>query len=158
MKVLIGKPPGPRSKKKQRVSVRIDPWDTWSMDHTLTPLVLPMLLQLKSTNQGAPLVDDADVPEALRSTNAGPKENDFDVDKFHFDRWAWVMDEMIFAFETKCTDDYLAPYFTPNPNYVPTGKNWMDKSITDIVGIGIMEKRMQNGFVLFGKYFQALWN
>lgn len=160
MKVLIGKPPGLRSKKKQVVSVRIDPWDTWSMDHTLAPLVLPMLHQLKSTNHGAPYVDDADVPEALRSMNAGLKENDYDVDEFYFDRWAWVMDEMIFAFETKASDNFMEAFTTVDPSYASNAANtnFLDKYKYDWVGIKAVEDRMQNGFVLFGKYFQALWD
>ena len=27
--------------------IKIDRWDTWSMDHTLSPIILPMLRQLK---------------------------------------------------------------------------------------------------------------
>ena len=50
--------------------VKIDRWDTWSMDHTLGQIALPMLRQLKATKHGAPLVDDEDVPEELRSTSA----------------------------------------------------------------------------------------
>ena len=34
---------------EQQVSVRIDPWDTWSMDDTLAQIILPMLKQLKNT-------------------------------------------------------------------------------------------------------------
>ena len=56
--------------------VKIDYWDTWSMDHTLGHIALPMLKQLKATKHGSPFVDDEDVPEHLRSTAAPPKEND----------------------------------------------------------------------------------
>ena len=31
---------------KQTVNVKLDKWDTWSMDHTLAKIVLPMLYQL----------------------------------------------------------------------------------------------------------------
>ena len=47
--------------------VKIDRWDTWSMDHTLGMIALPMLRQLKATKHGAPLVDDEDVPEIGRA-------------------------------------------------------------------------------------------
>ena len=50
----------------QRLNVHIDRWDTWSMDHTLAHIVLPMLVQLKRTKHGAPNVDNADVPKELR--------------------------------------------------------------------------------------------
>jgi hypothetical protein len=81
--------------------VKIDRYDTWSMDHTLADIILPMLKQLKTTKHGSPSVDDQDVPEGLglRSTEAGPKENEWDTDDNWFKRWDWVLDEMIFAFE-----------------------------------------------------------
>ena len=59
--------------------VKIDRWDTWSMDHTLAEIVLPMLKQLKKDKHGAPLVDDEDVPEELKSTSAQPRENEWDT-------------------------------------------------------------------------------
>jgi hypothetical protein len=78
--------------------VKIDRYDTWSMDHTLSPIILPMLKQLKEAKHGAPFVDDEDVPEHLRSTAAPAKENEWDTDANHFARWDWAMSEMIFAF------------------------------------------------------------
>ena len=48
--------------RKQKINVRIDKHDTWSMDHTLAHIILPMLKQLKETKHGAPNVDDEDVP------------------------------------------------------------------------------------------------
>jgi len=53
----------------QKQKIHIDRWDTWSMDHTLAPVILPMLVQLKATKHGAPCVDLEDVPEELRPTN-----------------------------------------------------------------------------------------
>jgi hypothetical protein len=55
--------------------VKIDTYDTWSMDHTLADIILPMLKQLRETKHGAPQDDDADVPEYLRSHMAQPKES-----------------------------------------------------------------------------------
>ena len=103
MKVSIGRYP---KKGKQKISVKIDPWDTWSMDHTLGIIILPMLKQLKETTHGAPFVDDEDVPEELKSTSAPPKENEYDTDANHFKRWDWALDEMIFAFEHKVDDSW----------------------------------------------------
>jgi hypothetical protein len=85
--------------------VKIDRYDTWSMDATLTPIILPMLKKLKAEKHGAPFTEDADVPEHLRSTAAKPKENEYDTDEFHFERWDWIMGEMIWAFEQMNDDD-----------------------------------------------------
>jgi hypothetical protein len=79
--------------------VKIDRWDTWSMDHTLSQIILPMLKQLNKEKHGAPFVDDEDVPDELKSINAEPKENEWDTDSNHFKRWDYVMGEMIWAFE-----------------------------------------------------------
>ena len=64
---------------ERKIVIHIDDYDTWSMDHTLAPIIAPMLKQLKATKHGAPFVDDEDVPEHLRSTNAKPKENKWDT-------------------------------------------------------------------------------
>ena len=86
--------------------VKIDRWDTWSMDHTLADIILPMLKQLQETKHGSPFVDDEDVPEELKSTSAPPKKEEYDTDDNHFKRWDWVLDEMIFAFECKVDDSW----------------------------------------------------
>lgn len=85
--------------------IKIDKYDTWSMDSRLSPIILPMLRQLRETQYGAPFTEDSDVPEWLRSTAAKSKENEWDTDEFHFARWDWIMDEMIWAFEQLNKDD-----------------------------------------------------
>ena len=145
-------------RRTQQIKVRIDRWDTWSMDHTLAHIVLPMLIQLKATKHGAPWVDDEDVPEELRSTSAPPKENEYDTDDFHFKRWDWVLDEMIWAFEQKCRDhwedDYYGDYVEDQKNGSMAGSfEWVDHE-----GQKAHQERMSNGFMLFGKYFESLWN
>ena len=52
MKISIGK--YPKKDGEQKKSIRIDPWDTWSMDHTLAEIIHPMLKQLRKTAHGAP--------------------------------------------------------------------------------------------------------
>jgi hypothetical protein len=157
--------------------VKIDRWDTWSMDHTLGQIALPMLRQLKRDKHGAPLVDDEDVPEHLRSTAAPPKENEYDTDDNHFLRWDWVMDEMIFAFEHRLDDswedefrsgeiDMLWVPVDRDGNEVPKGdhnfyqmkRGPKDTYKCDYEGMKKVQARIDNGFRLFGKYYQALWD
>ena len=90
----------------RRVKVQLDPWDTWSMDDTLAEIVLPMLIQLKQSKNGAPNVDPEDVPENLRpgKLEIEQYQNDGTTDALFFKRWDWVMDEMIFAFNSKLSD------------------------------------------------------
>lgn len=157
--------------------VKIDSWDTWSMDHTLGQIALPMLRQLQATKHGSPLVDDEDVPENLRSTAAPPKENEWDTDDNHHKRWDWVISEMIFAFERRLDDswqdnfrsgehDILWVPVDADGNEVAKGKHKyyrMDRGPNDTYecnydAIKLVEERIQNGFRLFGKYYQALWD
>ena len=135
--------------RSRKTKVRIDPSDTWNMDHTLGLIALPMLKQLKATKQGAPYVDDEDVPDHLRSTAAEPKEDDWDTDSNHFKRWDWVMDEMIYAFETELDDDWETRLFGKY-NQKWTEEAWEEREV--------IQKRISNGYRLFGKYYQSLWD
>ena len=152
--------------------VKIDYWDTWSMDHTLADIILPMLKQLKATQHGAPLVDDEDVPKELRSIYALPKD-EYDTDGNHFKRWDWVLDEMIFAFEHKVDDSWEDQFRSGDhdmksvpcawdENGKPTMYEWVkgpnDTYKCDYDGMQKVRDRMKNGFRLFGKYYEGLWD
>ena len=150
-------------RRQQKIKVKIDKWDTWSMDHTLASIVLPMLKQLKATKHGAPIVDDKDVPKELRSKNAPPKENMWDTDANHFLRWDWVLDEMIWAFEQKCRDDWDGDYYEyrdiePEESKDPNSLFGLVLVWEDKKGRADHQKRMTKGFKLFGKYYENLWD
>ena len=148
--------------------IKIDRYDTWSMDHTLADIILPMLKQLNETKHGAPCVDDEDVPEYLRSTAADPKENEWDTDSNHFGRWDWVIAEMIWSFEQKVADDAESQFFDHSAYDITdrAGRRaWIDdinnsvsKTKYDEAGHRVWLARKANGFRLFGKYFEALWD
>lgn len=152
----------------RRVNVKIDKWDTWNMDESLAHIIVPMLKQLKEEKHGAPFVDDEDVPENLRSTNAEPKENDYDTDSNHFLRWDYVMDEMIWAFEQKITNWEQQYYSGESDVYFEkldddSGMSQMkrgpnDTFKVDMEGRKAHQERMTNGYKLFGKYFESLWD
>lgn len=158
-------------KKKRKIYVHIDRWDTWGMDNTLAYIILPMLKQLKVTTHGAPYVDDEDVPEYLRSTAAPPlteeQKNVHDVDNNHFKRWEWVLDEMIFAFQSEVDDNWEDQFTTGEYDY--RSKKTEDDlyemvqgpkhtAVTDWDARKAYAERMQNGFRLFGRYYQNLWD
>ena len=137
----------------------IHSWDTWNMDHTLALIILPMLKQLKKTKHGSPNVEDSDVPEELRSTNAAPKENTWDTDELWHQRWDYVLDEMIWTFEQMhieqgWEDQYYGPYIDGPEGGVKDGHfEWVDHE-----GLKAHQQRMNTGFQLFGKYYQSLWD
>jgi hypothetical protein len=163
VKVHIGKYPK-NPNKERKVSIQIDPWDTWNMDTTLALIIVPMLKQLQNDKNGAPYVVDEDVPENLRRFSA-PKVEDWETfpslrleewepDDNHFKRWEWVLGEMIFAFESKLTNWEDQFWNTPPAS--------TDNDINPILGSGAAgikahADRMENGFRLFGKYYSGLW-
>src|ERR1039458_1596493 len=112
MYVKIGAYPGMRSKKERVVKIRIDKFDTWNMDHTLALMILPMIKQLIDTKHGAPNTEDSDLPKNLRSINDAPKENTWDTGSLHFDRWNWVLSEILWAFEQMLDEESDSQFHT----------------------------------------------
>lgn len=158
MKVYIGRYPKDSSKER-KVRIEIAPYDVWNMDHTLSLIVVPMLKMLKEQKQGAPNVDDDDVPHAIKSTSAKPPAKEHELDEFWHQRWDYIMDEMIWAHEQMIDDkgddvfydwsgvDENAPVMTQ----VRTLK-------VDSAGLQAYHERINNGLRLFGKYYRALWD
>ena len=152
--------------------VKIDRYDTWSMDHTLADIILPMLKQLNTEKHGAPHVDDEDVPMELQSW-VSPAKDEYDTDGHHFARWDYVLNEMIFAFECKADDTWQEKFSSGehdmksvpcawDENGKPTLYNFEkgpnDTYKCDYEGMREVQKRITNGFRLFGKYYENLWD
>ena len=165
------------SKKKRKIEIHIDRWDTWSMDNTLALIVLPMLKQLRDSKHGYSYVDIEDVPEKLRLTEHSDWDSQlslFDIDVCNpedicigEDQWNWVLNEMIFAFESKVNDDWQNQFESGEHDIqwekLENGNSQMIKGPNDTKeydwdSIREYEARMQNGFRLFGKYYQNLWD
>lgn len=163
--------------------VKLDRWDTWSMDHTLGDIILPMLKQLKDTKHGSPHVDLEDVPEELRGTSTEEWDSQMLFEFYHEDekdsyqqihaRWEWILNEMIFAFEHLVDDDWQEQYRSGvfdhksvpcawDENGKVTLYEWKDGPNhtykCDYDAIFAIEERMNNGFKLFGKYYRGLWD
>ena len=132
-------------RRVQKIKIHIDRWDTWSMDHTLAHIILPMLKQLKATTHGAPWVAVADVPKELRPTKKQlmDYQKDGTTDPKFFERWNWVLDEMIYAFDCKANKDDVWMRFD-----IKTQREAMDAE----------QERISNGFRLFGRYYENLWD
>jgi hypothetical protein len=155
--------------------VKLDRWDTWNMDSTLALIILPMLKQLHATKQGAPCVDDEDVPEELKSTSAPAKENEWDTDDNHFKRWDWVMEELIWTFEQLHPDtDWMDQYCSGEHDTLWVPSEQLDdkgKPLTYEMKAGpkntfkmnhdaikLHDERIARGLKLFGKYYRGLWD
>jgi hypothetical protein len=168
--------------EEREVHVVIHHYDTWNMDESLAHVVLPMLKQLKETKHGAPFVDMPDRPEHLQCYK---EPEDYETDKFHFQAWDWVLGEMIFAFETKVGelenweemfhDTSEVPDLTSvgvgpaqlrlfpdedgaTEDYEFYEYKSLSKCKIDWNGRKKYQERISNGFRLFGKYYENLWD
>jgi hypothetical protein len=143
--------------------VKLDKWDSWSMDHTLSRIIHPLLIQLKNTKHGSGFIGDDDVPDNLKSTNAKPlteeeKYQGYVDNNFHA-RYEWVLDEMIWAFGELNKDNGEGQFF--DHSGVDESKGFMDqfKDIKiDHVGLVAYNDRIDNGTRLFGIHFRTLWD
>lgn len=116
--------------------IKIDKQDTWSMDVTLAHIVYPLLVQLRLNKTGAPFVDMCDRPEHLIGTIPDPWE----IDEFHHQAFDWVLTEMIYAFKSKTVE--------------------FDELSDSLALEALLEHnaRVDNGFRLFGRYYNNLWD
>ena len=136
--------------KGRKVKVRIDDYDTWSMDHTLALIILPMLRQLQSEKHGSPWVEPNDAPEYLRPTEQASPDNDHTDNSVH-DRWSWVLSEIIWAFE-QIADENSDEQFYP----VEQDNQWAVSF--DSEGYKKHHERIDRGLMFFGKYYRGLWD
>jgi hypothetical protein len=148
----------------RKVEIKYDSYDTWSLDHTLSLIILPGLKQLKATNHGYASVDNEDLPTACLEDASGEE------------RWEWVMDEMIWAFDEIANDypgkdafcsgnrDVIWTKVDINGDEDPEGTySRMDKGpndtfYLDFEGQKKYDDRIQRGLILFGKYYRNLWD
>lgn len=153
--------------KHRKLVVKIDRWDSWNANDTLAIIILPLLKQLKEDKHGAPFTDSEDVPDSLKAMNAPRVKDDWDTDDFHFDRWDWIMDEMVWSFEQlQPSSDWESLYYTGDADLqfidLEDGMSEMvhgpnDTSAFDKDGYTTHYARIQNGLRLFGKYYLGMW-
>lgn len=168
------------SKRKRTIKIKIDHWDTWSMDSTLALIILPMLKQLRDTKHGSPMVDSEDVPEEMRLIDHEQWDSQECFDFYHepslqniqcdvHDRWNWVLNEMIWAFEQIVDDDNDKQFWTgehdivwepceDNPNLSEMKHGPKHTAVFDSEGYQKHHDRIKRGLTLFGKYFRGLWD
>ena len=131
---------------KRKIKVKIHSYDTWNLDVTLAHIIYSALKLLKKTTHGAPLVDNEDVPENLRSIATdkyGMEESTT------FQKWDWVLDEMIYAFGTLVDEDWEDQFYSYDSTL---------QSPAQLEAFKAAEERRNNGFKLFGKYYLGLWD
>jgi hypothetical protein len=157
--------------RERNIKIRIDGYDVWNADHTLAMIIYPTLVKLKEVQHGAPHVDPEDVP--IRPSF---EFEDGSVDSTHFDRWNWVLDEMIWAFEQCAKYDKGDDQFHHNSEqlelqlesiegskYSKVSFNYQKnpakpKYYVDTEAKKLHYDRINNGLRLFAKYYFSLWD
>lgn len=151
-----------KSIDNRKIKVIVDDYDVWGADSTLAYIIVPVLKKLKTKAQGAPYVANEDVPANLH----GPADVGYDIDDKHFDRWDYVLNEMIWAFEQINYEDRENQFYSGDIDFTFTkqkdgnslmeyGPNHTHK--VDRIAQKEYEARIANGIRLFGKYYQNLW-
>jgi hypothetical protein len=139
--------------------VKIDYYDAWNANHTLALIILPVLKSLKEKKHGSGIVDLGDVPDELWPKQLAGPSNNYSDDTVH-ERWNWVLDEIIWAFEQEVKDDDESQFYdhseATDPNDDLTAQ--VSKIKVDRDGLEAHQLRKANGLRLFGKYYQSLWD
>jgi hypothetical protein len=169
------------SKKKRKVKIKIDPWDVWSTDATISLLVLPLLIELKKQKHGSGNIDLCDVPEHLQFTSHEEYDRQETFEFYHADtpsdaidvhtRYEWFLDELIWTFTQLQPDyDWKDQYQSGNIDFVSVPvenkENTLYKLehgpdytfVEDKEAIEKHQKRIDNGLRLFSKYYHTLWD
>ena len=136
MKVDLG--PYKSNGDRRKIKVHVDRYDTVSLDHTLALIILPCLIQLKTTQQGMPVIKEVDIDPNQESFDFGD-----DLESMQYEKntkiWNEIMDKMIWSFQ-QLTVDYK------------NGVNIKSDARP------LYEERLQEGLTLFGTYYLALWD
>lgn len=167
---------------ERKIKIKIHKYDSWNLDGTLAPIILPMLKQLRATKHGSGFIEMEDVPEYMRTTSTQNYDAQSVFEFYKMDseqeentkysvhhRYEWVLDEMIWAFEQFQPDvDWEDQYWITQPemdfaerpedegaSVIPV--RWKVQGKCDWVGRQAHQDRISNGLRLFGKYYQSLW-
>ena len=119
--------------------IKIDSYDTWNVDVTLSKIIAPLLKEFKSRTHSYPdTIDQSDLPSELYRKDA-PEEN-----------WNHVLDIMIWSFEQMSNSQREDAFVNFDVNGNILG---MDEE-----AYNLYEDKIRLGTKLFGKYFQSLWD
>ena len=168
-----------QNRRERKIKVHVDGWDVVNANETLAHVILPVLKKIREDKQGAPFVDSKDVPKELRPKKLTKKQKENgEVDDKHFERWDWVLGEMIFAFECMADDSWEDQFFSGESHivwtkvdvegnevdddhdgmiYYQTNRRPNDTFHFDKEGYDKFSKRIDEGLRLFGKYYRGLW-
>lgn len=168
---------------ERKIKIKIHKYDSWNLDSTLAPIILPLLKQLRATKHGSGFIDMEDVPEYMRTTSTQDYDAQSVFEFYKMDhqqeentkysvhhRYEWALDEMIWAFEQLQPGvDWEDQYWITRPEIDFTDRpedegaitvpvRWKVEGKCDWAGRQRHQDRISNGLRLFGKYYCTLWD
>ena len=174
MKVYIGRYPKDDSARKIRV--RIDRWDVWSMEHTLSLIILPCLKLFRSNMHGYPgCFIEPECASGEVSPHTKPVVSpDDEQEEPGFIKWKAILDKMIWSFEEIANFGLNEPPFPDKIEEIKEehvtglGKGMPYTRTTTTYEEGAVEAwkvlakayqdKVNDGLKLFGEYYQHLWD
>lgn len=171
MKVSIG---------KNKSTIVVNHHDVWSMDFTLSHIILPCLMEFKEGKNGVPGVLCTVGGESYEAQLSFDFYTESHEDAFNekIKEWDDILDKMIWSFQQILYQDYHDQYH--HGEWDLKFKDHEDSSIVDPAtgkaekyyevippdpqkywmdhrGLTIHEERIQEGLDLFAKYYRMLW-
>lgn len=160
-------------KRRRKIDIHIDEYDTWSMDSTLALIILPMLKQLRDTKHGSPTSMPAfrQTSDSLQVCFDFYSDGDQMACEAGHNQWCDLLNEMIWAFEQLQPEyDWEEQYWLTKPEIdlsddVDTDEGtliiplkWKVEGECDWVGREAHSARIDAGLRLFGDHFRSLWD
>ena len=155
----------------REIDIVIDPYDSWSAEHTMALIILPLLKQLRTKKHGSP----GNMLEFTQSSDYNWYQRSFDfyeegdeaADEAGHARWGKMLDHIIWSFQMHVDGDEvgLTAFVTVEgdgrefEDMVDENNIWIgDDTEYDWAGYTAHQQKIQEGFDLFGKYYQNLWD
>lgn len=136
---LLGIEPKERDKSK----VRIDPWDAWNVDYTLSRIALSLLKHYREVGakKAFPVgIEEEDIPEDI------DRAFEDDDEKKHA-AWKAIVDKMIRAHEIVVNEELIDAFVASR----------MKEDYLDSMKYNEISQEEKEGLRLFAKYYRHLW-
>lgn len=130
---------------ERKAIIRIDNYDTWSLDYTLAQIIHPALIKFRDGRHGTHYTDIEDAPHIPDDEDVGHGH----MAGFSEARWTYILDEMIYAFSLSLNEDWDTEIYEKH------GNTWSKEAMDERKKI---EERAANGRRLFAKYYNGLWD
>ena len=149
----------------QRITRKWDDTAVWSVDWYLTEILPPMLKKLKDTKQGVP----GNCYDLDPKSDSGIDES-MAGDKTAIERWNFILDDIIYTFETARKIQELDWLYTPTEKFtyekynkdLLQAQSWLIKDPELYANYHVMSydecKRYEKGWYNFQQYFFDLWD